>query len=644
MSLGGPVDGPCPDRDELSAYRRGTLPPGAAVRIASHLSHCPACSARLGELGTRAGGATNTPPVTAVLTSPPSKPPGPGPWRVGRYRLQARIGSGGMGTVYKAWHERLKRWVAVKVLPPARSSDPTWVARFAREMEVVGRLDHPHIVRATDAGEDNGVHYLVMELIDGVDLGRLVREVGPLPPAEAAELARQAALGLQHAHEHGLVHRDVKPQNLMLTARGGVKVLDLGLAQFREPGAGADALSGVGLVMGTPDYMAPEQWDDFRGVDGRADLYALGCTLYHLLAGRPPFVGRGWAGSRAGDALTPPPLGGSRADLPPPLEALVARLMTPDPAGRPASAAETAGLLGPLAEGADLPSLLGRVPRSPSPSGTEVTGGWQPAVGSSTASDPPRRAPRRARLVAGGAVLAVVAAAAGLLLLGNGRPGDAGQAAGGQPPSFPEPAAPPPPTPNEWTGLLKTAPAPRVWKAMLGARLDHEAKSESLSIQAFSPALIPLGRTDARAYRLQVTFRQVIWTGGIGVYFGGREEGDGRFRGQLIDLREHLPAAGQPFALLRETVTVAGKGATPLTHGFASKVLTRPLGIDEQLVELTVAPRGLKEVRWNGDPCPELNSDAANGRFGEGDYTGEFGIYCFGGATFVSAARFMPMN
>ena len=188
-------------------------------------------------------------------------------------------------------HTKLKRPVAIKVLPTDRLRDPRAVARFQREVEAVGRLGHPNIVQALDANELDGRHLLVTEFVDGVDLSRLVRSGGPLPIPDACEIVRQAALGLQHAHAHDLVHRDVKPSNLMLNSAGIVKLLDLGLARLRpEMPVEADVTTS-GQIMGSADYMSPAQCLDARDVDARADIYSLGCTLYFLLAGRAPFSG-----------------------------------------------------------------------------------------------------------------------------------------------------------------------------------------------------------------------------------------------------------------------------------------------------------------------------------------------------------------
>ena len=199
-------------------------------------------------------------------------------YQIGPYVLEEALGSGGMGTVYRAVHSKLKRNVAVKLLPEARWSNVAAITRFEREMEAIGQLDHPNIVRASDAGEDQGMHYLVMDYVEGLDLSRLSNRLGPLPVADACELARQAALGLQYVHENGLVHRDIKPSNLMLawnraggsssiarlpqetnTREASLRILDLGLALLGDEHLeDAHELTSVGQLMGTLDYMSPE--------------------------------------------------------------------------------------------------------------------------------------------------------------------------------------------------------------------------------------------------------------------------------------------------------------------------------------------------------------------------------------------------
>jgi len=251
--------------------------------------------------------------LAAVATEASPEADRPLSGRLGRFDVMELLGRGGMGTVYRAKHTMLKRDVALKVLPEELTEDAEAVARFQREMEAVGRLDHPHLVRALDADVIENTHVLVMDFVEGHDLGNISNRIGQLPIAEACEVVRQAALGLQYAHEHGLIHRDVKPSNLMLAisdqlsaiSQDGsssqsqignrqsamVKVLDLGLAMLQKQTTEGDELTKTGQLMGTLDYVAPEQTLDSRQVDARADIYSLGCTLYRFLAGRAPFAG-----------------------------------------------------------------------------------------------------------------------------------------------------------------------------------------------------------------------------------------------------------------------------------------------------------------------------------------------------------------
>jgi serine/threonine protein kinase len=222
------------------------------------------------------------------------------------YKLLDRVGSGRMAGVYKAVHS-LGLVVAIKILPPSRAKDPLILARFRREARLAVRLKHANVVRTFEIDEDRGLHYLVMEYLDGETLDDVLRRRGKLPPAEAVRLIHQALLGLQHLHEQDVVHRDLKPGNLMLlprpvagqpdtTERARVKILDVGLGRtlFDEGGAGADGveLTAAGDVIGTPAYMAPEQARDARGADVRSDIYSLGCTLYHALTGTQLFPDR----------------------------------------------------------------------------------------------------------------------------------------------------------------------------------------------------------------------------------------------------------------------------------------------------------------------------------------------------------------
>ena len=266
---------------------------------------------------------------------------------LGEYQVLEELGHGGMGRVYRALHTKLDRVVAVKVLDRGRLDDPQAIARFEREMRAVGRLVHRNIVQAHDAREIEGTPVLIMEFVDGLDVAEIVRRLGPLPVAEACELVRQTALALQCAHEGGLVHRDVKPSNVMLARSGEVKLLDLGLARFHAEASGgtgvppvfvSEEMTGTGQAMGTADYMAPEQTADSRGVDIRADIYSLGATLYKLLSGKAPFSGPDFQGARekmAAHCREPvPPIRQLRPEVPAGLAAVLDRMLAKDPEAR----------------------------------------------------------------------------------------------------------------------------------------------------------------------------------------------------------------------------------------------------------------------------------------------------------------------
>lgn len=212
---------------------------------------------------------------------------------LGNYVLMEKIGAGGMGQVFKARHRRLDRLVAVKLLPPALMRDPDAIARFEREVKAAAKLRHPNLVAADDADQAHGVHFLVMELVEGSDLSALVKKTGRFSIEKAVNCILQAARGLEAAHRAGIVHRDIKPANLLLNTQGVVKILDMGLARLS---VGTDSphsadLTSTGAIMGTVDYMAPEQALDSKTADARADIYALGCSLFYLLAGKATYDG-----------------------------------------------------------------------------------------------------------------------------------------------------------------------------------------------------------------------------------------------------------------------------------------------------------------------------------------------------------------
>ena len=403
----GAVVSHCPSADQLDRLLAEKLDGPERDAVEAHVEDCSACQQQLARRSAtpealsaaRADGRLRdgTPEPDELfldrlrrlqLGAPAAEPDALAPpaadsplvQRIAQYELIGKLGQGGMGTVFKARHIELGKIVAMKVLPTAQMCEVT-VARFKHEGRAIGRLEHPNIVAAHDAGQHQGVHFLVMSLVDGIDLARLVERRGPLPVTDAAEMTRQAAAGLQHAADRGLVHRDVKPSNLMLARDGVVKLLDLGLARSAGDTA-SETLTAHGVFVGTADYLAPEQWEGPHGADIRADIYSLGCTLYHLLAGQSPFAASQYktvlAKMQAHQQVPPPPIVRHRPDVPAGLAAVLDRMLAKDPADRFASPAQVAEALRPFTAGSNLMDLLG------------TDGPTTPAVAVATTPDPAR--------------------------------------------------------------------------------------------------------------------------------------------------------------------------------------------------------------------------------------------------------------
>jgi serine/threonine protein kinase len=277
---------------------------------------------------------------------------------LGGYMVLDRIGKGRMAGVYKARHPT-GQVVAIKVLPPSKAQDPMLLGRFQREAKLALMLTHPNIVRGFQVGKEGNLHFLVMEYLEGETLEDALTKKGKYPPEEAVRIVYQALQGLQHIHDQGLVHRDLKPSNLMLLPgpKGPtVKILDIGLGRMLDEGLDGDAgLTAEGVLLGTPDYMAPEQARDARAIDIRADIYSLGCVLYHLLAGQPPFPDTNIISQMIRHASEPPrPVAQFSPGVPDGLQQILSWMMAKAPDGRyptPARAAEALGVF--LAAGAE---------------------------------------------------------------------------------------------------------------------------------------------------------------------------------------------------------------------------------------------------------------------------------------------------
>ena len=322
---------------------------------------------------------------------------------VGPYVVLDKIGAGGMGQVYKARHRQLHRTVALKVLPKWRRADPEAQARFMREARASAQLEHPNIVTTYDVGEEGNITYLAMQYVEGQNLYDIIKQHARLDPGQAARIAHQVALALEHARTRGIVHRDVKPSNILIDTEGAAKVLDMGLARIEHGDLSVEdsaKLTSEGAVMGTVDYIAPEQARDTHAADIRADIYSLGCTLYHMLSGRVPFPG-GTATEKLIKHIMdePVPLGEISPHVPTDLADVVAKMMAKKVEDRYQTPADAAGALEPWVSSSVAQAPSGAAPGTPrsgppsvsqtTPPGESVPAGYRLADADARDEEPP---------------------------------------------------------------------------------------------------------------------------------------------------------------------------------------------------------------------------------------------------------------
>ena len=394
----------CPTRDALRGYLEGQLDLWQIEAIASHVERCLGCQQTLqqleqeepiavadlkdsGDSDSSSGSESDATDLHRLHTklrglNPHKRVPiatglqqrSAGtravqgvtiPPEVGQYEIGECLGHGAMGIVFKAWHKRLKRPMVLKILLPAHSTDPMRLRQFETEMEAIGKLgEHIHVVRASDAAEDQGLYFIAMDYTPGIDLSTLVSKVGSLRPPDACEIIRQAAMGLAHAHNKGMLHRDIKPSNLLLTETGIVKILDLGLAVFHQR---LDVTSErEHYVVGTADYLAPERWRDSESVGPESDIYSLGCSLFKLLCGEVPYAqcGSSSKAKRKAHLSSRIPLASAlKPAVSPDLDQIIQQMLAKRPSDRFSSASEVAAALEPHASGADTLRLIGNITR-----------------------------------------------------------------------------------------------------------------------------------------------------------------------------------------------------------------------------------------------------------------------------------------
>lgn len=564
--------------------------------------------------------------------------------RFGEYEIVASIGRGGMGVVYRAVQTRLKRPVALKLLAFERRHDPESVTRFAREMEAVGQLDSPHIVRAYDAGEVDGLYYLAMEFVDGCDVATLAKRNPRLPIGLVCEIGRQACLGLQHVHEHGLVHRDIKPSNLLLSAAGVVKVADLGLARFSSSdGAGCESLTSTGQVVGTVDYLAPEQAIAGEAVDIRSDLYSLGCTLYRLLGGRVPFGGSQYdsvAKKLLAHAATPPTsLAVLRPEVPPLLVALIERLMAKHPADRFDEPRQVADMLAQFCDAKGTTGLLDTA-------SLQIDGRragedtWPEPTARDTADisardvPPPaiRPAPKGTRRflaairanprtsVAAGIVAVVVLAGGAALwnpFAGPSAPGERDESSTGA--SVP------------WWTLLSRTPEDLAYPGRRGAGgIQLDESHRWAAVHSDDLRLVKLGESLPANCIVRVVFDRSAWLGMVGVFLGFREAAtpDGRNASMEV-VHLYPPQVTTRTLKIERRVWEVGEKLKP--RGIMSRYsedVRYPRASDGEFAELEIEIKGgrVLAVRWMGETVEKLAVAGNQGAFAQPVDDGAWGL------------------
>lgn len=547
--------------------------------------------------------------------------------RLGSYVLGKRLGGGGMGDVFAATHALMKsRPVAVKVLKPHLTGNAHFVQRFLREIEALaGIKPHPNLIRVEYADFVDGIPYLVMEFVEGMDLEQILKNQGPLSDADACGVICQAALGLTAIDAAHLVHRDLKPSNLMLTKDGVVKILDLGLARLRMTDEARDDLTPSHCLLGTMDYMAPEQAENPKCVDIRADIYSLGCTLFKLLTGRAPFGGLGSAAKKmeAHAHFSFPSLPDSvRSELREAIGKMTAKL----PGDRYLSPADLVNDLAALSCDSDLAALSARSANSPMNEvtidfATRVTQDRATVEESPSAQVPPkapRHNRRRWQMVAFAvAVAAAIGAGAFALSLLSG-------------PAVPIVRELDSLEPFLLHPLLDRAPVPIVWNRAGGdASFEFDAKRQQLAISFPENAMFQLGNINSQNFTFQISIKQTMWTSGTGIFWG--------YRNDELPNGSNCEAVFQFLAVTRRTnpdrfFLVRGRGEV-VTDKFGQRRITSegqyesPLDdpIGEQILIAKVFQDRLHSVTMQGKGMERIVSREANEEYAPIDYRGRIG-------------------
>ena len=600
----------CPTRNEWLSALRGHASRDQWSGLESHLLLCRRCEATVDELTEHSDTfvrdlcRTSANPADeeayqalhAMLLAAPDRtgrleiPGAPTfqfdlPYRLGNYELLASLGHGANGSVYRARHVPLDRTVAVKLLRPDQGMDAVAIERFVQEVRAIGRLDHPHVVRATDAGETDGLHFLAMEYVPGIDVSTALQACGVLAVPDACEIVRQASRGLAYLHGHGFVHRDIKPSNLLLTAAGTTKLLDLGLVQSVTSGS-YPSLQGT-PPHGTADYMSPEQWQGAAPIDVRSDLYSLGCTLGKLLTGAPPYrpLPSGFTSKCAAHTAAPvPDLRRIRSDLPEPVQRVFERLLAKRPADRIQSADELAHALAPWVRGADLSRVVEMAGLPPDRNGVSFIEGQR------------GRTHCTRRKVLATAAVACLGSVTGWSLLRRSQPdGSFGAYL----------------STDHWRDLVPAAPAELLNSPAADDSFWDQDEHQRMTIRSPRQFLLSLGQPVVGTFHVAVDLFVPLRHRSAGLffqYFKRRQEDQWVHRFQSIELEgERLPhRIGDRLVWSGWEITEVHDAteATAIRKLWADIELPRPSRSGPFCLEIRLGRNGFPDVFWQGDHYP----------------------------------------
>lgn len=647
----------------------------------------------------------NIPNTQIIIPATSPQPADEFPLQFGNYEIISELGRGGMGAVFLAEHKHLGKRRALKLIRPDLAKYSDSIARFQREMLAAGRLEHPNIIQAVDAGQHEGVHYLAMEFANGPDIRRVVKQQTTLRPNDAAEIVRQACLGLEEIRKQGLVHRDIKTSNMIVTREGVVKLLDLGLARSLAKITNDDlSLTVGGAILGTADYMAPEQADDSTDVDIRADIYSLGCAFFEMLFGRTPFHSPefdSWQKKVLAHAREPIVIPVERRnDVPAEMCEVMLRMLAKSRDQRFATPGEVAQAVTKFVQHADLASLASSTPMPQPPAGQTLpsSGNWNswtpsilsqnttavaPAIGANDEQKPV--ANRRVWLRVGfaTAVLAIVGlAAAGVSEVAGWRRGPV--ASSGDDDGLGSPPKIVPLIPNERDApdevstvspsvrsfdqvdfevrypLFDQSPTEIRWlNTSALSNWNYNEKNRLVTLTSADEGLLAVGEIQGESYQIEVAMHQTEWTSGAGIFWG-YAPGDSQGSGTASDAKtgRHClyqfvrfldrEAGESNFRLQRGCVYLTSQeNGSVITSNEVFESLPIPFPVrGEMTLKLEIKNRELYSVRLEDkelfDPHKEHGS---NPFFKPEDYNGSFGVFCQGAtATFRNGSMKRLLN